>query len=80
MLLEPLTRSVPRGAMSTIRRRVQEHVRAKTGTKDGQCGVVAWLRGEGLPSMSWAARRVGGWAGGPGPPGGSLYSVSEHLD
>lgn len=59
MLLESLTRSVPRGAMSTIRRRVQEHVRAKTGTKDGQCGVVAWLRGEGLPSMSWAARRVG---------------------
>lgn len=41
---------------------------------------VAWLRGEGLPSMSWAARRVGGWAGGPGLPGGSLYSVSEHLD
>lgn len=38
------TGSVPRETMSTIWRRVQEHVRAKTGTKDGQCGVVAWWR------------------------------------
>lgn len=57
---ESWMRFVPRAAMSTIWRRVQKHVSAKTGTKDGQCGVVAWWR---VSLNVMVSAEGGGWAG-----------------